>query len=168
MRAAWLVLFLVATVGLVAQGKAQSNPANPPALRGDTIQLVSVETVNGGPVRRGQPVPMVVSIRYTLASHDDAVLSISTAQFRDPKHCAGREELVTASEMVVNRGSGVVSIPITWPGDTGEQSKGHVYGSGSLSFMGMFWVNYNGHTMPDPASSRFGTFAFYHDYCAAF
>jgi len=168
MRAAWLVIFLVGTPCFVVQGKAQSMPANPPNQPVDSIQLVSVKTESGQPIRRGQSVPMVVSLRYTLSSLDSAVISVSTAQFRDPQHCVGNGELVDAREIVVYRGSGVVSIPITWSGDTGEHSKGRVFGRGSLSFTSMFWdYSFNGQGL-GAQRWRLGIFAFYNDYCVAF
>lgn len=171
MRTACLVMFSVVALCFAAPGKAQSRPANPANQPGDSITLVSVETEETGAgqtVQRGHRVAMIVTVRYTLASHDSAVLSISTAQFHDPQHCTGDGELVDAQERVVYRGSGTVSIPITWSGDTGEHSKGRIFGSGSLSFMGMFWVNYNGKSRPRLQSARFGLFDFYNDYCVAF
>ena len=76
--------------------------------------------------------------------------------------------MVDAREILVYRGSGTVSIPITWSGDTGEHSKGRVFGSGSLSFMGMFWESNSDGTGPSFNRVRFGTFSFYRNYCVAF
>lgn len=174
MRVARLVTFFVIALCFVAAGKAQTTTATPatPTTSAttasqpvDSIQFVSVKTKNDVPIQRGKPIGMEVTVRYTLVSQKSAKLSISVAQFRDLQHCnTGSGELVTAHEIVAHRGSKTVTIPVSWPGDTGKKSNGRVLGHGSLSFMGMFW-SVNG---PTTARDRYGIYPFYSDYCAQF
>ena len=161
----------------------RSNPDRPAALPGlpiqavartapmpngyDQIKFISARTESGYTVERGKPVPMVVTLAYTLASRDKAILSLSSAQFRDAYHCAGGGELVDAVEREVQKGSGTITIHIVWSGDTGEHSKGRIFGRGSLSFMAMFWEDKNTGDGPN-RGERFGLFSLYQDYCAAF
>lgn len=170
MRAAWLVIFLMITLSFAAQGKAQTTPVTPTTTVSqpvDSIQFVSVKTKHDVPIQRGKPIDMKVTVHYTLVSQKSAKLSISTAQYRDP-HCTGNGELVTAQEMVVHRGSKTVTIPITWPGDTGMKSKGRVYGSGALSFTAILWNDNGGGFLPTTPREQYGVYPFSNDYCAAF
>jgi hypothetical protein len=135
----------------------------------DSISFVAARTLDGRPVQRGGPVPMEVTLRYNLESHDSAILSLSTAQFRNPNRCEGGSgELVDAEQRVVQRGSGFITINITWSGDTGEHSKGRIYHTGSLSFMGMFWKDVGGGRGPANQWQRYGLYDFYNDYCVTF
>jgi hypothetical protein len=133
----------------------------------DQIKLISVRTESGYPVERGKPVPMVVTLAYTLASRDKAILSLSSAQFYDADHCVKAGYLIDAVEREVQKGSGTIAIHIIWSGDTGEHSKGRIFGHGWLSFMAMFWENNDTGDGPN-RGERFGLFSLYQDYCAAF
>jgi len=149
------VLFLAITPSLTAQS-------------GDSIAFVSARTLDGAPVKRGAPVPMEVTLRYNLQSHDSAILSLSTAQFRNPEACIASGELVDAAHRVVQRGNGYLTLNIAWSGDTGEHSDGRIYREGSLSFMGMFWKNGGGGLGPANSRERYGVYDFYKDYCVRF
>ena len=150
---------------MVALGSGYVRAENLP---GDSITFVSVVTESGGPIQRGRPVPLVVTLRYTLASHDKALLSLSTAQFRNQSCQVGGGELVDAEQRLVEKGSGTLTIHITWSGDTGEHTRGRILGQGSLSFMGMFWREQNGGRGPVGSWERFGLFGFYSDTCNPF
>jgi hypothetical protein len=136
----------------------------------DQIKLISVETESGYSVERGKPVAMKVTLAYTLASRDKAILTLSTAQFRGTGHCPvdGDAELVDAVEREVQNGSGTITIHIVWSGDTGEKSEGRINGHGGLSFMAMFWKDIGGGRGTRDQMERFGLFPLYQDYCAAF
>ena len=144
-----------ATTSSLAQVRQQSLP-------GDAIQLVSVNTESGEAIERGHPIPLVVTLSYTLSSHAESILSLSTAQFQNSK-CTGPGELIDAERRLVKRGSGKLMIHITWSGDTGENSKGRVYGQGSISFMGMLWESVEGHR-----GHRFGMFDLNGQTCQTF
>jgi hypothetical protein len=106
---------------------------------------------------------MVVTVAYTLASAESASLSLSTAQFHNVSSCSGSGELVDAVTYIVKRGSGTLDLPITWSGDTGEHSKGRIFGTGSLSFSMGFW-EVNGQPYPH----RIDLFNAYANTCMAF
>jgi hypothetical protein len=171
MRAAWSVVFSAIVFCMVTPGKGQTTTATPAALASppvDSIQFVSVKTKHDVPIARGKPIDMEVTVRYTLVSQKSAKLSLSTAQFPHSQHCTGSSSLVTAQEIVVHRGSKTVTIPITWPGDSGEKSKGRVQGSGWLSFTGMLWKDNGGGFLPTTARERYGIYDFFNDFCAEF
>lgn len=135
---------------------------------GDAVDLISAATESGQPLRRGQPTPLVVTLTYNLISHDSAILTLSTAQFRDPSTCGGSDELVDAEERLVKRGSGTVTLHITWSGDTGEKTRGRVFGRGMLGFRASFWKAINGGRGLANEWETFGNFPLGSRYCAAF
>jgi hypothetical protein len=173
MRAAWLVIFTVVTVGLVATGKAQTTAttqtttataASEPV---DSVEFVSVKTKNDEPIQRGKPIELQVTVHYTLVSQKSAKLSVGIAQFHDP-HCTVNGGTPTSSEKVIHKGSKTATFSLTWPGDTGMKSKGLVMGSGSLSFTAILWNDNGGGFLPTTPRERYGVYPFSKDYCAAF
>jgi len=105
---------------------------------------------------------MIITLAYSLTSQDNAILSLSTAQFRNDE-CADAGELVDPEQRLVKRGSGTLTIHLTWSGDTGEHTRGRIFGHGSLSFTGMFWESRDGRRGP-----RFGIYDSYKNSCSSF
>jgi hypothetical protein len=103
----------------------------------DSLVLRSVRAVNNPTLLRGKPATLVATIQYTLVSQDNAVLETNLNQFRSANTCSrdieGMVRLVPVSRIPISRGTHVAEVPLIWPGDTGEGTKGQVFGIGSLS-----------------------------------
>jgi hypothetical protein len=172
-------MFTVVTVGLIAQGKAQSmsaeqatqttaaTAATAASQPVDSVEFISVKTKDDVPIQRGKPIDMKVTVHYTLVSVKSAKLSIGLAEFRDA-HCKASGSTPTSAEMVIHKGSKTATFSLTWPGDTGMKSKGRVMGSGSLSFTAILWNDNGGGFLPTTPREQYGVYPFAKDYCAAF
>ena len=103
----------------------------------DSLVLRSVRSVENPTYLRGKPTALVATIQYTLVSRDNALLETNLNQFRSASTCSrdlrGMIRLMPGSQIPITRGTHVVEIPLVWPGDTGEETDGQVFGSGSLS-----------------------------------
>lgn len=115
---------------------AQKNP-------NDSVELLSATPQPGSHLERGQPLRFDIRLAYDLVSANVAILSLSTAQFRDSCNGTGGE-LVDAVDVPIQNGRHVIQISLTWSGDTGRATKGRIYGRGFLGFQPMFWVNNGG------------------------
>lgn len=134
----------------------------------DSIALVFVPKSPGESLERGRPVEIIVSLQYTLATRDNAILRLSLDQFSNRESCVpsaesnGSPAFLNPAERVipVTRGTHKLEIPITWPGDTGDGTNGRIFGSGTLSFHASLGIE-----RPDYEflTRRFGT-----EYCMRF
>jgi hypothetical protein len=131
----------------------------------DSVQIGSVSPAPGTHLTRGQPLTFTIDLTYNLASVDTAILSLSTAQFMSSMGgCNGSGgELVDAIEVPISRGSHQAKISLTWSGDTGQKSKGRVFGKGYVGFAPMFWAGNNG-----SRGDRLKYFGISPDYCYSF
>lgn len=142
------------------------NAPDPPQV--DSIIRISVDQGKDS-LARGLPVHMLVRVQYTLATYDTGFLSLTLDQFPNTQSCipqAGQE--VSRIDVPgspgnlapIVRGTHTLEIPVTWPGDTGQGTDGHVMGSGAISFEGSLWS--------DHPRYRFLTRAFGTQYCVRF
>ena len=155
-------------------GPAQSSapPPPPPAASPgpvdasvDSVQLGAVSPIPGTHLTRGQPLRFDIDLTYNLVSADTAILSLSTAQFMSSMGgCNGSGgELVDAIEVPISRGRHQAKVSLTWSGDTGQKSKGRVFGQGYVGFAPMFWTSNNG-----SRAERLKYFGISQDYCYPF
>ena len=129
--AAVVVLMACCTVVCAAQDSVRLSPLSPPP---------------NTPLTRGRPVEFRLDVEYTLESTNSAIMSISVAQIPSSAGGCGSNsagELVTAVDIPISRGTHRQTAFIQWPGDTGVDTNGRVYGSGWVAFVPMFWVNVN-------------------------
>jgi hypothetical protein len=89
-------------------------------------------------------------MQYTLAFQDNAVLEVNLDQFPSAATCSrdteGMVRLLPAVHIPITRGTHVIDVPLTWPGDTGEGAGGKVFGKGAVSIEASVLaeqVNYN-------------------------
>ncbi len=124
----------------------------------DSVVFDLVEPAPGPSLKTGSPVTFGIQATYNLVSADAAFLSVSTEQISlSAKGCGAGGELVDAVQVPIVRGKHRVSVHLVWSGDTGTADKGHVYGSGYLSFSPMFWANNQGSR--GARTAYFGTFS---------
>jgi hypothetical protein len=145
-------------------------PANSviPFQNTDSIALVRVKLAQADALKRGKPQEMTVIVQYTLVSRNDAFLRLSLDQFSNRESCvtpeasAGPFALVSLSarEIQMSRGTHTVEIQMTWPGDTGEGTDGHIFGSGAVSFQASMRTRRPNYEF---LTRRFGT-----EYCMRF
>ena len=162
------VLFVSALlIGCLRSHPPTPTPAPPPL--GDSIVFISVNQLDGATLEPGKPAHLLIRLEYTLASYDSASLSLNLDQFSDPESCIPRtgEAFATinvspggAARIPISRGTHLVELPVTWPGDTGESLAGRVFGEGAVSFQSSMWV--------DGLNYRFLTQSFGNRYCVRF
>jgi len=139
-----------------------------PLQNSDSIALLSVKQTHGHGLERGQPAEMTVTIQYTLATRDSAILKLSLDQFPNRESCISPSEGSGASapltlavrEVAVSRGTHELMVPVTWPGDTGDGTDGRIFGAGAVSFHASMRTD---HPDYEFLIRRFGT-----EYCMRF
>ncbi len=158
------VFCVLASVFLTGCAHRTNVTAPSPPSPQDSITLVSAVA---GPhhaqteLERGKLQRFDVTIRYTLVTRQRAKLSLSLTQFRNPDSCVvSPAEHVDSDEIDIQRGTNTVTLPITWPGDTGFRTKGRIFGYGSVSFAAALW---GGHLQ-----DRFYTTEFGRNFCLRF
>src|SRR6266704_4568680 len=71
---------------------------------------------------------------------------MSVAQlFKSSAKCSRDDgELTDSVEVPIARGKRTVKLDVTWSGDTGQATRGEVFGSGFVSFAPSIWANDHG------------------------
>jgi hypothetical protein len=111
----------------------------------DSVQIVAIEPAPGTSLQRGSVRHFAMTVKYSLQSHDDAILAISTAQIRaSVKGCDNDGNLTDATEIHISRGIGTVNLDVKWSGDDPAVSKQAAYGTGYISFVPSIWQYVNG------------------------
>lgn len=139
-----------------------------PLQNADSIALLSVRLAHGNSLDRGQPVDMVVTIQYTLATRDSAFLKLDLDQFPNRESCVAQAEnngtpafaTPVAKEVPISRGTHTLVIPVAWPGDTENGTTGPTLGAGAVSFRASLRTS---HPDYEFLTRRFGT-----EYCMRF
>ena len=130
----------------------------------DSLVLRSVKANSNPTFLRGQPAALLASIQYTLVSQDKAILEINLDQFPSTLTCSrdlqGMIRLLPMSRIPITRGTHVIEVPLTWPGDTGEGAAGQVFGKGTFSIEGSIIAEQLNYSL---LTSRFGLI-----YCTQF
>jgi hypothetical protein len=141
---------MLAAIGLDSGCKRASVAVHPlaPELAGDSIQLITVRQEDGQTLQRGKPTRLIVRVAYGLASRDTAVLALGLDQFPDRTSCVpaksdadnvGTVASVAEVRIPIQRGSHVVEVPITWPGDTGVGTQERIFNQGTISLHASMW-----------------------------
>lgn len=121
-----------------------------PELTGDSIQIVTMQPVDGETLQRGKPIRLIVRVAYSLTSRETAILSLGLDQFPDKTSCVpsegdldhgGTVATVAEARVPIQRGSYVVEVPIVWPGDTGVGAQGKIFNQGTISLHASMWTD---------------------------
>lgn len=107
----------------------------------DSVQILDIHPPPSSFLQRGQSHTFNMKLQYSLQSTDVAILSVSVAQIREnPAGCADRSgQLTDATQVEIKRGKRTVDVALTWSGDTGAATRGHIDMKGYLGFVLMFW-----------------------------
>jgi hypothetical protein len=160
----FMVFLLLVLVGCHPRPKVKT--AIPPTM-GDSIALVSVEQSRGNRLERGKPADLLVTLKYTLATRDRAVLVLELDQFSTNQTCTisepantqeGEREIVGTQVTPIESGTRTLQLRITWPG--GQPTNGKPFQSGALSFQASMRT--------DQPEYSFLTYRFGTQYCMQF
>ena len=130
----------------------------------DTVTIVNATPGPGTKLPRGSPVSIALDVEYTLASLDAARLVVSVGELRaTPPNCskAASGELSDAAGIDIQRGTNQIKLTVVWSGDTGQATKGRVYGTGYIAFFPSIWTAVSPRT-------RFKYFGMAPGYCYPF
>jgi hypothetical protein len=160
-------LYLISSY-TVAQNESSTDTsplmASDTAHPADTVTIVSATPSPGTKLPRGSPVSIDIDLEYTLASLDAAHLVVSVGEIKaTPPNCskAAGGELSDAAGIDIQRGTAQIKLTVVWSGDTGQATKGRVYGTGYIAFFPSIWTAVSHRT-------RFKYFGMAPGYCYPF
>jgi hypothetical protein len=131
-------------------------------LPGDSVNFISASTDAGGAIGQEMPMPIVVTVAYRLNSHKSAFLRLNGVQFEGRGECNRGGQFVGGEEKQVKRGSGTLTIRLTWP------SRHKIfYDQGAFSLIATFSEKGQNTSAIGPMT-RFGVFDFFQSFCATF
>ena len=105
----------------------------------DSVQILDVSPAPGSYLHRGEQIVFKMKVVYNLKSADVALLSMSLAQIRESRGCAGLGHLPDSTTVAIKRGRHLLDIALEWSGDSGKKSKGLIDMKGYIRFVPMFW-----------------------------
>jgi len=130
----------------------------------DTLTIVNATPGPGTKLPRGSPISITIEVEYTLASLDAARLVVSIGEIKATSpNCSGATsaEFSDAAAIDIQRGTNRTELTVVWSGDTGQATKGRVYGIGFIAFFPSIW------TAASPRT-RFKYFGMAPGYCYPF